>query len=144
MRLTAARMSISHPIGLRGRCQATTSPTTAKDTATTTFGPPVASGFCLVASDSGITATARSTIRPASTDADAGDASQEWRPPARADALSLAVSALTDTTLRPDRSGNVTAQHGNPQPRSRSPPGPEARGPSHVTPHAGLGKCGCW
>src|SRR5580704_19031693 len=108
MRLTAARTSISHPIGLRARSQATTSPTTAKDTATTTFGPPLASGFCLVASDSGITATARSTVRPARTDADAGDASQEWRPPARAP--SLAVSALTDTTLRPDRSGNVTAQ----------------------------------
>src|SRR5580704_2980550 len=113
MRLTAARTSISHPIGLCGRCRATTSPTTAKDTATTTFGPPVASGSCLAASDSGITATARSTVRPARTDADAGDASQEWRPPARA--LSLAVSALTDTTLRPDRSGNVTAQHGTPQ-----------------------------
>src|ERR1017187_9989842 len=123
MRLKAARTSISHPIGLRGRCQATTSPTTAKDTATTTFGPPVASGFCLVASDSGITATARSTVRPARTDADAGDASQEWRPPARAGALSLAVSALTDTTLRPDRSGNVTAQHGTPQRADITNPG---------------------
>jgi hypothetical protein len=36
-------------------------------------------------------------------------------PPACADALSLAVPALTDTTLRADRSGNVTAQHGTPQ-----------------------------
>jgi hypothetical protein len=122
MRLTA-RTSISHPIGLRGRCQATTTPTTAKATKTTTFEPPVASGSCLVASDSGIIATASTNVRAARTDADAGDASQEWRPPARADALSLAVSALTETTLRPDRSGNVTAQHGTPQRAGIANPG---------------------
>src|ERR1039457_7233742 len=115
MRLTAARTSISHPIGLRGRCQATTSPTTAKDTATTTFGPPVASGFCLVASDSGITATARSTVRPARTDADAGDASQEWRPPAAAGARAAPVSPRTNPTLRRDGPGNFPAQPGPPK-----------------------------
>ena len=103
---------MNHPIGFRGRYQATTSPTTAKDTTTTTtVAFPVASGFCRAASDSGINAAASSTTSTARTDADAGDASQERRPPAHADAPLLAVSALTNPTLRQDRSGNVTAQH---------------------------------
>src|ERR1700738_3358984 len=103
----AAAASMNHPIGFRGRYQATASPTTAQDTTTTTVAFPVASGFCRAASDSGITAPTSSTTSTARTDADAGDASQERRPPAHADAPLLAVSALTNPTLRQDRSGNV-------------------------------------
>jgi hypothetical protein len=63
--------------------------------------------------DSGTTPAASSTTSTASADADAGDASQERRSPARADTTSVVVSALTHLTLRPDRSGNVTAQRGD-------------------------------
>ena len=68
---------MNQPIGLRGRCQATTSPTTPKDRPITTFVPPVASGFCRAASDSGINATASSTTRPASTHAVTGRRSRK-------------------------------------------------------------------
>src|SRR5580692_10351560 len=125
--MLTARMSISHPIGFRGRCQATTSPAAPNDTQTAIWGPAVASGFCRAASDSGIIATANTSVKAARTDADAGDASQERRPPAQADSPSLAASVLTNPTLRPDRSGNVTAQHGNPSAGPQvHPTGPEA------------------
>src|SRR5580704_7899953 len=107
-------MSISHPIGFRGRCQATTSPTAPNDTQTAIWGPAVASGFCRAASDSGIIATANTSVKAARTDADAGDASQERRPAAQADSPPMAASVLTSATLRPDRSGNVTAQSRKP------------------------------
>src|SRR5216684_2640271 len=106
MRPTATA-SMNHPIGFRGRYQATTSPATAKDTTTTTVAFPVASGFCRAASDSGINAAASSTTSTARTDADAGDASQEKRPPARADAPSLAVYTPTSATLRSNGARNV-------------------------------------
>src|ERR1700722_15695503 len=69
--------SINHPIGFRGRCQATTSPTTAKATAITPFAPPAANGFCRAASDSGTNATVRSTVSPASVHAVVGRRSHE-------------------------------------------------------------------
>jgi hypothetical protein len=116
---STARASISHPMGFRGRYQATTSPTTAKDRTPTTFAPSVTSGSCRAASDSGTSATARSTVSPASTHASAGAAHKGSPRTVRASVSrcchpgwpAAGRASLTYATLRPHRSGNVTAQH---------------------------------
>src|SRR6266851_3564994 len=93
---------VRQPMGFRGRCRATTTPTAASETATAICALPVASGFCRAPSDSGISAAARSTVTPTSAHAVAGVAH-----PGRAPA---GCASPTDATLRRHRSGNVTAE----------------------------------
>ena len=88
-----ARPSISHPIGLAGRCRATTRPIAANDTATAICGPAVTSGFCPAASASGIRATASTSTTLASAHAVAGRSSRSTGQPP------LAVSQVPNSQV---------------------------------------------
>ncbi|HTX25935.1 MAG TPA: hypothetical protein VME19_02820 [Streptosporangiaceae bacterium] len=100
--------------------QATTKPTTANAAENQTGSEALlASMFCRVRIASGGSAAIIARTRPPSTAADRGEASRE-----PLDRPAAGCSARIDQTLRPDRSGNVTAS------TPSAPPAPATRRPA--------------